>query len=489
MTRPPQAADDRYPWIALSVVLIGTFMVILDTTIANVVLPKIGTELRVTSGLDWVVTAYLLAVGVSQPTTGWLTDRFGRKRVFTVSLGLFALGSLLVSVAPNLLMVVVFRILQGLGGGLMMPVGLALIYSLFPANKRGTALGIWGIAAMAAPAVGPVLGGWIATDMSWRLVFLINVPIGIVGVFAATRLLRDTDVRRTTTFDMRGFAFVAGGLALLLYSFSEATPQPWKSAGSGTAAVVAVVLLLLFVRQERRVEHPLIAIEMFTIPTFVITIGIVWLMTTAQFARLVLIPLELETIRGLTAFQAGLALAPAALGTAAGMPIGGRLADRIGSRTPVVAGLAIIGIAVWLLSHLSPGDSVAYITGVLTFQGVGFGLAIMPNTVAAMNSVPSRLVDQAAAMRSVNRQVAGSIGVAVLATVVASAIGQLSAVGISPVEAQNAYNHAYLVAFFGIVLAFVLSFFLPGREATHAVQRERQAEADAEHEAAMFVGE
>ncbi len=465
--------------------LIGTFMVILDTTIVNVALPKIGKELEVTSGLDWIVTAYLLAVGVSQPTTGWLSDRFGRKNVFTVSLGLFAIGSLLVALAPNLLWVVIFRILQGLGGGLMMPVGLALIYSLFPADRRGTALGIWGIAAMAAPAVGPVLGGWIATDLSWRLVFIINVPIGVVGVFAAMRLLRDTDLRRQARFDLPGFALVAGGLALLLYSFSEATPQPWKSAGSGATAVVALLLLVAFARRERRVDNPLIDVSMFTIPTFAITIGIVWLMTTAQFARLVLIPLELETIRGLTAFQAGLALAPAALGTAAGMPIGGRLADRIGSRTPVVVGLGIVGVAVWLLSHLEPGHSVAYITGVLTFQGVGFGLAIMPNTVAAMNSVPSRLVDQAAAMRSVNRQVAGSIGVAVLATVVAASIGQFSAVGVDPVAAQNAYNGAYLVAFWGIALAFLLAFLLPGKHQTHAVQRERQAEADAEERALL----
>ncbi|MGC2241185.1 MAG: MFS transporter, partial [Acidimicrobiia bacterium] len=165
---------DRYPWIAMGVVLIGTFMVILDTTIVNVALPQIGLALDRQAGIEWVVTAYLLAVGLAQPPTGWLADRFGRKRLFIVSLGFFVIGSLGAALSPNLGSLVGARVIQGLGGGALMPVGMAMIYELFPPHRRGTALGVWGVAAMAGPAFGPVIGGYLVTNVSWHWLFLIN---------------------------------------------------------------------------------------------------------------------------------------------------------------------------------------------------------------------------------------------------------------------------------------------------------------------------
>ncbi len=469
----------RYPWVAMAVVLIGTFMSILDSTIVNVALPQIGIDLHQSSNIEWIVTGYLLAVGVSQPATGWLADRLGRKTVFTASLGAFASGSLLSALAPNLPMLVVFRVLQGLGGGAMMPVGMAMIYELFPPDRRGTALGIWGIASMAGPAVGPVLGGYIVTVVSWRWLFLINVPIGFIGVFVAMRLLRDTGFRERRRFDTLGFVLAAMGLVALLFAFSQSGDWGWGSSRTLGIITAGVLLLAAFGYHAFHTDHPLIDLHMFGIPTFSITIAIVWLLTMMQFGRLVFIPLELETVRGMTAFKVGLILTPSAIGAGITNPLGGRLADKIGSRVPVLIGTAVVGLAAWLLGHLTLTTPIAFIVGILLIQGLGNGLAIMPNMVAAMNSIPSRFIAQGSAVRSLNRQVAGSLGVAILASVVAGQIGSVSAAGLHGVsrpEMQHAYNMVFLIALGALAGAFILAFFLPGRAGARAAQEARAKE-------------
>ncbi len=462
----------------MGVVLIGTFMVILDSTIVNVALPVIGTELGQVSQVEWVVTGYLLAVGVSQPATGWLADRYGRKRIFTASLIFFSLGSLLAALSPNLLMLVVFRVLQGLGGGAMMPVGMAMIYELFPPDRRGSALGIWGIAAMAAPAVGPVLGGFVVTAVSWRWLFLVNVPIGVLGVFAAVTWLRDLGYRERRPFDGLGLGLIGAGLLCLLIAFSQANSQGWTSVQTIALIATGSVLLVLFSLRELRIEHPLIELRMFRISAFTVTIAVVWLVSVMQFARLVFMPLELETLRGMSPLKVGFVLAPAALGTATTMPLGGRLADRIGARTPVMVGIAIIAGAAFFLGTLTPSTPIGLIVLFLFLQGLGTGLSVMPNTVAAMNSVPAKLVAQASAVRSLNRQIAGALGVAILSSLIVARIGSLSAAdaAVSADEAQSAYNLIFIVALVALALAFVLSLKLPDREATRRAQEERSLE-------------
>jgi len=478
----PAARADRYPWVAMGVVLIGTYMVILDSTIVNVALPQIGAELHESSGIEWIVTAYLLAVGTTQPATGWLADRVGRKAVFTASLALFAAGSLLAALAPNLTFLIVFRALQGFGGGATMPVGMAMIYELFPPNRRGTALGIWGISAMVAPAVGPALGGAIVTAASWRWLFLVNVPLGIIGVIAAIKLLRDTGYRERRPLDRQGLLLAGIGFFLLLLAFSNLTSWGWTSPQTLLTCGVGLALVGLFVRRELRIRYPMVDVRMFLIPTFNVTIAIVWLITVMQFARLVFIPLELETLRDMTAAEVGLILTPAALGAAATAPLGGWLTDSVGARTPVMAGTMLIAVAAWFLAHLSPTTPVWHIMVILAVQGLGSGLSLTPNTVAAMNSVPGRLVAQASALRSLNRQLAGSFGVAILSSLVVSQIGAVSAAGLSEVpagEVQDAYNLVFFVALVALGGALVLAWFLPGREQTRAMQAERAREAEA----------
>lgn len=461
----------------MSVVLMGTFMVILDTTIVNVALPAIGRDLERAVGIEWIVTGYLLAVGIAQLATGWISDRFGKKATYTWSLGLFALGSLLAALAPSLPALVGFRVLQGIGGGAMMPVGLAMLYEVFPPHRRGTALGIWGIAAMAAPAIGPVAGGWIATSASWRWVFAVNVPIGALGVVMALRLLRGIGFREHRALEWRSLVTASLGLVALLLAFDRAPGWGWTSNSFLALTAVSVGMLILFVRRELASAHPLLEVRMFAIPTFSVTIGIVWLITVAQFARLVFVPIELQTVHGMTPWEAGLLLAPAAAGTAVTMPLGGKITDRIGARIPVTLGAAMIALAVWLLGSVTPTTTPNRILVYLLVQGAGTGLSLMPNTVAAMNTLPNRWVSRASAIRSLNRQIAGSLGVAALSSIVVARVGTLTGrpdVGLAAL--QEAYNSAFHVAFVAALAAILLALFLPGRRETRQAQEERALE-------------
>lgn len=474
-----RVSPDRYPWVAMGVVLIGTFMVILDTTIVNVALPQIGISLGRDSGIEWIVTAYMLAVGLGQPATGWLADRFGRKNVFVVSLGLFTAGSLLAAVAPTLEALVAFRVLQGLGGGFLMPVGMIIIYELFPPDRRGTALGIWGVAAMAAPAFGPVIGGYLVTTVSWHWLFLVNVPIGAIGVLTALRLLRDTAPRQHRPFDGRGLALGSSGLVALLFGFSQAAEWGWGSAPVMALLLAAAALLTAFARRELGIEHPLLDLRMFKVSIFTLTVVIAWTSSIVQFGRLVFLPLELQTLRDMTALEVGGLFVPAAVASALMFPIAGRVTDRIGPRVPVVVGGLCMAVATWMLAHLSPTTPVSTIATALVIQGTGTGLAMMANAVTGMNALPASFVAQASALRSINRKVAAALGVAVLATVVSMRLGSVSAAGIAAAEvgrAQAAYNAVFFVAFGCAVASVVLGMFLPDRRANRALQDARAAE-------------
>jgi DHA2 family multidrug resistance protein len=471
----PRPSADRYRWVAMAIVLIGTFMVILDTSIVNVALPQIGADFHTISGVEWIVTAYLLAVGVAMMATGWFADRFGRKAVFVVSLALFTAGSLLCACSPDLGFLVLCRVLQGLGGGALMPLAMAMIYELFEPHERGRAFGIWGIAAMAAPALGPVVGGYLATVSTWRWLFLINVPIGAIGVPIAVRLLRDVGYREHRRFDGVGLGVSSLGLVLVLLALSQAPDWGWGSLAFVSSIGTGVVLLAAFTVRALRTEHPLIEMRIFAVPVFSLTMAVIWCLTIAQFARLVFIPLELETLRGLSALRVGVALTPSALGIATTMPIGGRLADRIGARVPCTIGMIVLAISFWPLGHLGVDTSLWVISLWLFVGGLGAGLAMMPNTVAGMNSVSSRLVAQASAVRSLNRQLAGAFGTAILASFLTSRNGPIgSHAGHATASAVAGYNDLFILGMWVLVFTVLLGLFLPGKKQSLAMQEDRR---------------
>ncbi|MCH7790171.1 MAG: MFS transporter, partial [Acidobacteria bacterium] len=249
-----KTAGLSYRWVAMGVVVVGTFMVVLDTTIVNLALSTLAHDFDSDLSVEWIVTGYLAAVGVSQMTTGWVGDRFGRKRVFITSLVLFTFGSLLCAAAPSLELLVAARVVQGVGGGLLIPIAMAMIYELFAPHERGRAMGIFGIAVMAAPAIGPVLGGSVVSSFGWRWLFLINVPVGLVGVPLAIKLLRETGYHEERPFDGKGLLLavaVAGlsvplGLALFLWNEVQALPTGAESAFYGSFVLDRFALFFQF---------------------------------------------------------------------------------------------------------------------------------------------------------------------------------------------------------------------------------------------------
>jgi len=459
MTTVEGAREERSAWLALWVIVGATTMVSLDITIVNVALHQIAIDLGAGSGIEWVVTAYLLAVCVSQPASGWLADRFGRKPVFLTSLAAFTVASVGCALAPSLGFLIAARVVQGLGGGALIPVGMAMVLGLFPRERHGRAIGIWGLAGMLAPAVGPTLGGWLVTAVSWHWLFLINVPIGVVTFAFGLRLLPELGERHRRPFDGLGLGLGCGGLSIAVLGLSQANEWGWGSAATIGCLLGGLALLAGFVSHELRVDHPLIELRMLGERTFRIAMAVMMFVFVAQFARLVFIPLQLESLRDVSALDVGLLFIPAAIVSAVAMTIGGRIVDRIGPRLPIIIGAASMAVALLAFTQLALDTPLPLIAVILAVQGLGFGLLTPPVLVAGLSDLPPRLVSQGTALRSLLNQVSGAVSVALLGAVVATSAGPDP----TPTEAQSAYNNAFAVAAVGVLIALVLATRLPRR--------------------------
>lgn len=465
--------------MALAVVLLGSYPVVLDITVLGVALPDIAAELDGPGGLDvdWVVTTYLVAVGTMQPATGWLSDRFGKKQVWLAALALFTVGSLLSGVAPTLPVLVLSRIVQGFGGGALIPTGLALVYELFPPHRRGMMMGVRGVAIMAAPAVGPPLGGWITAAVSWRLIFLLNLPLGVFALVVGSRLLRDDGIRDRRSLHVQGWLLAGAAVVALIVSARNAPDWGLTSARTLGLFALGLLLVVVLVRTSLRQSAPLLEMRMFRVGTFSRAITQESILRVAQFTRLTFLPIELQVIHGLPPDRVGLLLAPSAVGVAATMFVGGWLSDRIGARAPVVAGLSVVTLGFFALSQLTPGTSQTELVAILVLTGLGSGLAIMPTTVAAMNSLPTSYVSQAAAMRAISREIATAIGTAAIAAFVVSRLGAVSPEQVTDVAAvQQTYNLVFAIAGLLSLFALGLAFLLPGRRETRELQAARAQE-------------
>ncbi|HEY6534141.1 MAG TPA: MDR family MFS transporter [Acidimicrobiales bacterium] len=449
----------RARWAAMTVLIVGTVMVVLDSTIVNVALPRMAEALDAGDGIEWVVSAYLLAFAVAMPITGWLGARFGHKRVYLISLAAFTGASIACALAPTLPILVVARIGQGLGGGVMMPVGMVIGLKMFPREEHGRAMGIWGLAAMGAPAIGPTLGGWLVDTVSWHWLFLINVPLGVAAVIAGMRLIPEVDGERLDPFDAIGFVTGAGGLALLVLGLSEGNRWGWSSTATLGCIGIGLAALVMFVWQENRIDAPMLDLGMFRNATFSLAFGISFFVVASQFTRLVFVPLNLQTVRGYSALEVGLMLLPAALATAISINVGGWWADRVGPRRPVIVGVAVACVAMFLVAAFGLESSLWVLGVLLTFLGVGVGLQTSPATVAAMDTLSSEMLGQGSAMRNLSAQIAGAVAVAGLGALLSA----LMPVDPTAAESQGAYSAVFYASLAGLVLALVMALYLrPG---------------------------
>lgn len=403
------------PVLQLVIIILGVFMAILDTSIVNVAIPTMENELNAsTAQIQWVLTAYMLTLGVLIPASGWLTDRFGARKLFLMSLLIFTIGSALCGMSWNLSSIIFFRIIQGIGGAFMQPVAMTMIFRIFPPERRGLIMGLLGIAMMVAPATGPVLSGYFVDYANWRLIFYVNVPIGALAVLLGFFSLHKFPHEVKGKLDIWGLVFSTIGFFSLLYGFNNVSANGWESSKVMIYIVIGVIFLAIFIITELTVENPMLNMKVLNNYMFSMSLVISSIIFTAMFVGIFLLPLYLQNVAGYTAMRTGLFMTPAALATAVMMPISGRLFDRIGARPLGLVGLLIIAGSTYGFTQLGLNTSSAHIQWLYIVRSIGMGMTMMPIMTAGMNTVPISLVSQGTAMSNTVRQVSSSLGIAVL---------------------------------------------------------------------------
>lgn len=419
----------EYKWVALAVVLCGSIMTLIDATVVNVALPTLQSAFATKSynDISWVVTGYLLAQGAVIPVSGWVTDRYGTKRVYLLTVFLFTAASALCGLAWNLPTLIVFRVLQGVGGGMIMPIGMTIILRAVGPSQMGRAMGVFGVPMLLAPAIGPVLGGWLVQDFTWRLIFYINIPVGVIALVAAYRFLRETPFSHTMKLDWIGFLTGTPAVLALMYGVDRSSELGWGAPLVVGMLVLAAVFFAAFLYRQRVAEEPLLHLELFRDTTFSASIILGFFLVTALFGGMVLLPLYLQQVHGYDAISTGLILMPQAVTAALFMPIGGFLTDRIGPRPVVIFGTVLLVVGGVMLAQIHDDSPVAFVVGALALRGVAMGFAMMPGMSAGLARIPPHLTSRASSITNTVQRAGSSVGIAILVTVLSAQVGTAAA--------------------------------------------------------------
>jgi len=427
------------------VVVLGMIMSILDITVVNVALPTFQTELAgpgeeiAYSTVAWTVTGYTLALAAVIPLTGWAADRFGSKRLFMTALTLFTLGSALCAAAWNIESLIAFRVLQGLGGGMLMPLGMTIMTRTAGPHRMGKLMAILGVPMLLGPILGPILGGWLIDIASWHWVFLINLPLGVVAITYAAIILPRDHVDPSESFDVVGMLLMSPGLALFLYGVSS-IPETGTVAAAKVLVpgILGLLLIAGFVAWSFKPAHPLLDLRLFRDRQYTVSIIIMFLYAAAFFGALLLVPTYFQQVRGESTLDAGLLVAPQGLGAMLVMPIAGTLADKIPVGRIVPFGLAgvVVGID-GLASSTSPDTPTWHICAWLFVMGLGMGGTMMPVFTAALRTLTHHEVARGTTLLNVIQQVASSVGVATMSVVLTNQMNSSAAV-----TAANALQEA-----------------------------------------------
>ncbi len=411
--------DPATHWIIpVLIALIGAFMSILDSSIVNVAIPTIMNVFNTnTSTVEWVVTIYMLALGVVVPLSGWLGDRLGFKRLYILSMAVFVFGSLLCTLSWNVDSLIAARVVQAFGGGMIMPTTMSMVIRMVPRERLGGGMGIFGIALLVAPAVGPTLGGYLVEYVDWRWIFTINLPIGITGILLSWFFLPEFPPVDPGKLDIGGVLTSAVGLFSLLLALSKGGDWGWTSEGVVFLFYISAVSLGLFIYLELTQENPLLELRVFRYTTFTLANIMVVITTIGLFAGIFYIPLFLQTIRGLGAMETGLLMMPGAIASGMMMPVAGQLYDRFGPKVLAVAGLLSLSYTTYLLHNIDVITPTKLIVTWLVLRGLGMSFANMPAQTAAMAVVPPGLVGRASAITNIINRVSASFGIAVLTSI------------------------------------------------------------------------
>jgi EmrB/QacA subfamily drug resistance transporter len=467
------------PKISVSIVFVAAmFMSIMDTTIVNVALPALSRQFQVSgTSIDAVVVGYLVSLAIVIPASGWLGDRLGTKRIFLASLALFTLASALCGLAANLPMLIGFRVLQGIGGGAMTPVGTAILYRTFPPEERVQVSRILNIPMILAPATGPILGGFLIDNLSWRWVFYVNVPIGIAAFLFGLIFLIENYERSSGQFDLAGFLLAGIGLALVMYALSEGPAYGWTSPGILISGILGLIILVVFVFIELRSTHPILDLRLLRNRSFR-TGNLITLFSSAGFLGLLYAgPLFLQEARGVSALTSGLTTFPEAVGVLVATQIATRIYAYVGPRRLVISGLFSVTIFMVLMCLIGQGTSLWWMRLLMFVIGAGMAFSFTPVQAASFATISSSETGHASALFNAQRQVGSSLGVALVSTVISAVsvgMSQQNTVE-STISNISAYHASFVTSAILVFIAACVGLTIRDIDAAATMRRKGKA--------------
>ena len=411
-------SGEQHTWFITIAVMLGTLMQVLDTTIANVALPNMQGSLNATQDqVAWVLTSYIVGAAIMTPPTGWLAGRFGRKRVYLAAIIGFTIASFLCGISTSLTEIVLFRVAQGLFGASMVPISQAILLDSYPREKHGMAMAIFGVGIMLGPILGPTLGGWLTDSYSWRWVFFINIPVGVLTVLMVSTYVHETEINKTRTFDAMGFVFLSLAIGALQMMLDRGQRQDWF--GSPEIIIEFGLLLCgmwLFAIHASGEKHPYIDLHLFKDRNFVLSTTVGLVVFTTLFAAMALIPPFAQNLLGYPVITTGLVLMPRGIGTMVTMMIAGRLANKIDPRVMISSGLAVMAWSLYEMSQFDLQVDMWALTWTGFVQGLGMGLSMITLMTIAFSTLPAVLRTEATGVYNLIRNIGGSVGISVAFT-------------------------------------------------------------------------
>ncbi|HDB3590618.1 TPA: DHA2 family efflux MFS transporter permease subunit [Staphylococcus aureus] len=502
----------------LAALLFGMFIAILNQTLLNVALPKINTEFNISASTgQWLMTGFMLVYGILIPITAYLFNKYSYRKLFLVALVLFTIGSLICAISMNFPIMMVGRVLQAIGAGVLMPLGSIVIITIYPPEKRGAAMGTMGIAMILAPAIGPTLSGYIVQNYHWNVMFYGMFIIGILAILVGFVWFKLYQYTTNPKADIPGIIFSTIGFGALLYGFSEAGNKGWGSVEIETMFAIGIIFIILFVIRELRMKAPMLNLEVLKFPTFTLTTVINMVVMLSLYGGMILLPIYLQNLRGFSALDSGLLLLPGSLIMGLLGPFAGKLLDTIGLKPLAIFGIAVMTYATWELTKLNMDTPYMTIMGIYVLRSFGMAFIMMPMVTAAINALPGRLASHGNAFLNTMRQLAGSIGTAILVTVMTTQTTQhLSAFGeeldktnpvvqdhmrelasqyggqegamkvllqfVNKLATVEGINDAFIVATIFSIIALILCLFLQSNKKAKATAQKIDADNSINHE-------
>ncbi len=451
---------NKFPIVA--VLLAGSFLGILNQTLLVTAIPPIMTDLNLTENTaQWLTTIFMLVNGIMIPITAFLVETFTTRRLFLTAMTIFAVGTLFCVLAPNFPLLMVGRIIQAAGAGIVLPLMMTVFLLIFPIEKRGTAMGTVGLVIAFAPAIGPSLSGWLIEHYHWKALFYVILPLVIIDIIVAYFVMKNVTTRRFPKVDIASIILSTLGFGGLLYGFSSAGNSGWTDPYVIISLVIGAVSLTTFILRQFKLDEPILEFRVFKNKIFTVTTVITMIAFMGLIGAETLLPIYMQNMAGYTALESGLMILPGALVMGLMSPINGRIFDRIGARWLVIIGLSIVTVTTLFYTQLTATTSFTYLTVVFAIRMFGISMVMMPATTAGLNQMPNRLIPHGTAMNNTMRQVAASIGTAMLITVMTSTALETGA-NADPSELIRGVNIAFYVTTALTVIALLLSFFIKG---------------------------